>query len=956
MEDFAIGQRWINDAELQMGLGTVQEVAHRTVTISFEAAGENRTYAKQTAPLTRILFSNGDTIHSRDGLEIIVESVKEFEGRLSYMGKDEQGNIHELDEILLNDQIQLSRPSERLFSGQVDNAKWHALRYQSLQELNRLGHSSLRGLNGCRTSLIPHQLYIAHEVAHRFAPRVLLADEVGLGKTIEAGLILHQQLLTERARRVLIIVPETLVHQWLVEMLRRFNLHFSIFDEDRFQAILEEDETQNPFHSEQLVLCSLDFLSSKVSVLAYAIAGDWDLLVVDEAHHLQWSPEQSSTDYQAVERLAAVTKGVLLLTATPEQLGKAGHFARLRLLDPRRFPQFDKFIEEEKRYEPIAAAIETLFSDDVVDVQALGKLTTIGEDDTNVLINTLANSNNEEEIETVKLELIEHLLDRHGTSRVLFRNTRSAVSGFPERVLFGYSLTMPTEYTRADASAQTVHTQLAPELAYMCNAGKEQMSWTNFDPRVMWLQNKLSELRPNKALIIAASARTALDLAEVLRVKAGMHLGVFHEGMSIIERDRAAAYFADKDEGCQALICSEIGSEGRNFQFAHNMILFDLPLNPDLLEQRIGRLDRIGQNQTIHIHVPYLQASAQEVMFFWLHEGLNAFVKSCPAAATLFEKMHEKLISALLNPDRDKHDLIAETQTSLVDINESLQRGRDKLLEVNSCRPLQAQAWTQQALQEDRGSTLAQFMDSVFDCFGVHTEEHSTGRYILRPGENMLTAFPYLPDDGMTITYDREIALSHEDIHFLSWDHPMVSSAMDIILSSELGNTSLIAMEHDDIEAGTLLLENIYIFESASSHALQTSRYLPPTTIRTLTSEHGDAYEDKISHMQITRKAADVDRGTSNQIIQVKMDELKQLTRVSKDRAHTLAPEILSRSQIKAELMLTREIKRLKALNKVNPNIRHEEIEFFEQQLQSLQQVLNAASLRLDAVRVIITT
>ncbi len=83
---------------------------------------------------------------------------------------------------------------------------------------------------GSRTSLLPHQIYIANEVGQRHAPRVLLADEVGLGKTIEAGMIIQQQLLTGRASRILVLVPPSLLHQWLVEMLRRFNLHFSLFD------------------------------------------------------------------------------------------------------------------------------------------------------------------------------------------------------------------------------------------------------------------------------------------------------------------------------------------------------------------------------------------------------------------------------------------------------------------------------------------------------------------------------------------------------------------------------------------------------------------------------------------------------------------------------------------------------------------------------------------------------
>ena len=105
-------------------------------------------------------------------------------------------------------------------------------------------------------------------------------------------------------------------------------------------------------------------------------------------------------------------------------------------------------------------------------------------------------------------------------------------------------------------------------------------------------------------MLICSQAETAQALELYLRVNKGIRSSVFHEGLSLVNRDRSAAYFADEEEGAQILICSEIGSEGRNFQFAHHLILFDLPLNPDLLEQRIGRLDRIGQKHTIQIHIP----------------------------------------------------------------------------------------------------------------------------------------------------------------------------------------------------------------------------------------------------------------------------------------------------------------------------------------------------------------
>ena len=140
MQEFITGQRWINDAELQMGLGTVLDVEHRTLTILFESTGETRTYAKLSAPLTRVAFSSGDTVRSSEGIEIIVETVSDDAGLLSYTGRDKQGKLHEIDEILLDHLIQLSRPSERLFSGQIDNNKWYSMRCQTLQELNRLGH------------------------------------------------------------------------------------------------------------------------------------------------------------------------------------------------------------------------------------------------------------------------------------------------------------------------------------------------------------------------------------------------------------------------------------------------------------------------------------------------------------------------------------------------------------------------------------------------------------------------------------------------------------------------------------------------------------------------------------------------------------------------------------------------------------------------------------------------
>lgn len=959
MAEFIPGQRCISDAELQMGLGTVLTVEPRTLTVLFMATGDTRTYAIQTAPLTRVLFSPGDNICSHEGLTITVTEITENHGLVTYSGHDSKGNHHIIEEAELDNFIKLNRPSERLFNGLIDKDKWFQLRYQTLYHKNRLAKSDIYGLIGSRTSLIPHQLYIAHEVANRYAPRVLLADEVGLGKTIEAGLILHHQLLTERARRVLIVVPETLVHQWLVEMLRRFNLHFRIFDENRCDDLLNENNFENVFFSEQLVLCSIDFLVNNRTVKEQCVMGEWDLMVVDEAHHLQWSAEEPSDEYLLVEQLSHHTKGVLLLTATPEQLGKDSHFARLRLLDPNRFPDFQHFIAEEENYEPYARVIEDLFNNKKLSAEDITLIRTTFSEGDNLSLFELINDDAvqaADAIQQARITLVEHLLDRHGTGRVLFRNTRSAVKGFPERNLFDYPLPRPEQYTRLNIS--DIEELLTPEVAYQQT--QHERHWTKIDSRIDWLSKKCADLHPEKILVIAANASTALDITQYFKTQTGLHATAFHEGLSIIERDRAAAFFADTETGSQILVCSEIGSEGRNFQFAHHLVLFDLPINPDLLEQRIGRLDRIGQTEDINIHVPYLENTAQSVCFSWYHKALQAFEQTCPAGYSVYKRVQHELHRVLQESQQEKNvteslnTLIEHSKNLYLELSELLQRGRDRLLEYNSCRPATAQAIKARADSDSDAHLLAEYMENAYDCFGIDNELHSADCYIIRPTDHMTNRFPGLPDDGMTITYERDVALSFEDAHFITWEHPLTSNVIDIVLSNETGNTSVTAVEYSGVKAGSVLLECLFSLESAPIEEIQSSRYLPPAMIRVVCDERGADHHVKLSHLMINRRHRMVESAVANKIVKAKKKILKAMLQRSEKYAELKSVKILQQAQQHAEETLTREVNRLKALSSINPNIREEEINYFEKHLSMLTEVIESANIRLDAVRVIV--
>ena len=438
-----------------------------------------------------------------------------------------------------------------------------------------------------------------------------------------------------------------------------------------------------------------------------------------------------------------------------------------------------------------------------------------------------------------------------------------------------------------------------------------------------------------------------------------MYAAIFHEGMSIVERDRAAAFFAHSEEGTQVLICSEIGSEGRNFQFAHHLILFDPPLNPDLLEQRIGRLDRIGQSHRIQIHVPYLQNSAQAVMYHWYHEGLQAFEQTCPAGHNVFVKVQATLIESLHQIDDGMDDLatlISTTQALHHEYNAELQQGRDRLLEYSSCRPQQANELVDQALQQTEDKALSHYMDLVYDNFGIDTEIHSTTSFVITPGDHVRTNLPGLTEDGMTITYHRATALANEDMHYLTWEHPLTLSAMDSIISSEIGNTTMVTIKHPGLKPGTLLLECVFNLASSSSKQINSARYLPASTVRIVSDQKGRQLQSHLSEAFIAQVQERVHHEVANKIVKAHTATLKNMLGICESYASAAVPALLSEAKTTAQRTYQQEIDRLQALKTVNPNIRQDELDHFAQEAEKVRQQLTATVAQLDAIRVMIVT
>ena len=972
---FQVGQRWISDSESDQGLGTVTGVEHRFVNIVFTATGESRKYAKDNAPLTRVIFNKDDLIPSHEGWSLKVISHSEAQGIISYEGIRQDTNEKiVLKEVMIDHFIKFNKPHDRLLNSQVDRLDWFRLRKDCLQHQYQQQQSDLTGLTGGRVSLIPHQLYIADEVGNRFAPRVLLADEVGLGKTIEAGLIIHQQLVTGRAKRILIIVPESLMHQWLVEMLRRFNLNFSIFDNERCVETSQDNyvdgKKANPFSSEQLVLVNLGFITNNPEWYDALVSEDWDLMVVDEAHHLNWQQDNPSIEYQCIEQLAQVIPGVLLLTATPDQLGHESHFARLRLLDADRFYDYQKFTEEESHYSEVADAANALVEGKKLSIEQEATLTDLLKETD--ISSQLANLNQAEDEQSTKVrrELLKQLLDRHGNGRILFRNSRNTIKGFPARQVVPVALDMPEQYQdninefmlsdspEALAKSKQAKYIFTPEMLHGLDQQNE--TWTDFDPRVDYLIELLQSLKKEKVLVICANAQTAMDLEAVLRIKEGIRSAVFHEGLSIFERDKAAAYFAQDEDSAQLLLCSEIGSEGRNFQFAHHLVLFDLPSNPDLLEQRIGRLDRIGQTEIIRIHVPYFEDSAQQLLFDWYQQGMQAFEHTCITGRVVFETFGEQLLSLALTCQQqsaEAESLISNSWQKHLSIKAELESGRDKLLELNSSGQGRAHELVEKIQQVDNDIALPQFMFQALDVFGVQQDDKADNAIALNQSEHMLNSnFPCLPEDGTTVTFDRETALVNENYQLLTWDHPMVRGVLDLVLSDEIGNASIGLLKNEALPVGTFFLECLFTVEATAPAHLQLGRYLPTTPIRILVDKNGNNLADKVSEQVLDKQLSPVKKQMALQLIKALKSQITPLVAKAEIHGTQQIVAIQEKSLTAMQNKLSSEQQRLTALKAINPSVRQEEIDFISQQQDELTHYIDKAQLTFEAIRMIVVT
>ncbi len=943
-----IGQRVTAEFEPELGLGIVIQVtAPKYVEVLFPAAEVTRRYTFQRTPLKRHQLQVGQKARSKDGKLLVIEKIIEEKGLIAYGSGKITLWEYELDHLFVDDS-----PLSLLISGRWDEPISFDLRAKAWELASFYRSHPYRGFVGPRVTLLPHQFFVANEVVGRLQPRVLLSDEVGLGKTIEAGIIFSALKARGRAERVLIVVPDALKHQWLAELYRRFNELFSLVDEERSEQELLS-QGKSAFSQNQRILTSIEFLTDSPDRLEELMAEKWDLVIFDEAHHLKWNQEEPEPEWDVARLIVEQTKALLLLTGTPESHGNDTLFGLLHLVDPVRFSDYKKFESGQAKMHEVSEMAQLILA---------GKWT---EENKKRFHKFFAKEKDLLDLYDRKetTPLIKALVDRHGTGRVYFRNRREKLRGFPVREIKEYPLPLSAEWKDLleSADSKKLSTQELVALGVSKLRPKDKnaaFSW--IQSRAFFLRDLITkELGTEKCLCICSSTRRALEVHEALRGLSGVKVALFHEEMEVVERDRQAAWFADPN-GAQLLICSEIGGEGRNFQFCQHLVVLDIPLETEVLEQRIGRLDRIGQKKAIQIHVPFLEATPEEAMKRWHFEVIHTFQEPWGAGdevedlyEELFEVMRSYIPSSKIYAKRDeKFSKFAEKSAVIVEGLKKKQReSTDILLDLNSYDEALGKGVVEKVQAFAQEPRVKGFLEAAFDFFGVD-EEGADDNPIKKLSAHSLTYvehFPGLSQVGQQlVTFDRDAALAREDLAFLTLDHPITQGALSLFLERGTGKVAL------GIKPGLnipVLIQLMYVMEVSAPVVLDVERDLPPC-LAILNYDHRGKMLEKPSLGAVDYE--ECPREIASQLVLKLKGALDNTLEAAQKKAAVHFKPIIEKAAQERKARYQQEIQRLEQLIKRNRLIDPKELELLqfhcEDGITRMQQQLP----RLDSVRILL--
>lgn len=761
-------------------------------------------------------------------------------------------------------------PISSLLQGRLANAIEYGLRLQARYLENAYRFDPISGLSSARVELLPHQVFLAHRIGRKPRARMILSDEVGLGKTIEAGLVLKEQIARGLAERALVICPASLQLQWKNELKSKFNEEFTIIDGDSARHL--ERNGQNPWSKYDKVITSIHLARREDRAIQITEAS-WDFLIVDEAHHARRSLEgsdrvRSTLAYELVDELKEGVNGLLLLSATPMQLHQFELYSMIELVEPGLYPSFEDYERRRTTLPRLNDLMRDLQQWEALSAETRGAAFNRNRK----LLGELGVASIDQlDVQKSRENAIDMLTEHHPLSMVLVRNRKAVIGGFKKRAASRVPVHLtPEEISVYEAVSDYIHhyynlakgqknnaigflmvlyqKMLASSSTALRSSLKNRVSklkamslpekglsakakrlsdediedlrekWeaddaqqlldfvhladADNDREIAILEDliiRLGRIRDTKAkilveqiirpvlahdpadkfLIFTTFKETQTLLVSCLR-QFGVPACTFHGGMSLEEKEASVQRFRDD---IPVLISTEAGGEGRNFQFARNLVNYDLPWNPMVVEQRIGRLDRIGQKRDVRIFNLSCVGTVEDRVLKVLDERIGLFEESVgsldPILGNVEEDLERMIMTHTDTLDEDLEEYGERLEQNIRLAREAEKKWGDFVLDRASFRSDEAQRiLSKQPLA--RWSDLKDFVASALDYYGGRLSEHSEG------GDS-LTLSPVLQqklrvsDRVNRGVFDPKLALRLEELDFFAVGHPAVDSLMGFV-------------------------------------------------------------------------------------------------------------------------------------------------------------------------------
>ncbi|MCP3978003.1 MAG: DEAD/DEAH box helicase family protein [bacterium] len=762
------GDRITHRFNPELGTGMVMAVEGRTVVVHFPTTDTALRLATNSDAIKPLVLREGSrALIVPSGEQVMIETVLEHGVVVLSDGREvEESELWPMD---LGHSL-----TERLAQGEVDKLDEFSLRLDALHLAAIRQADGLGSFLGGRIRLFPHQFHVAEQATQTDPVRWLLADEVGLGKTVEACLILNRLLRTGRADRTLVVAPETLTVQWLGELWRKYHQVFVLLDDKRL-ADVEKDYGKgfNPFDAHSRVVVSLEMLVERPKLTKQAIESGIDLLIVDEAHHLQRPPgHPGEPGYRAVAPIAATGRHVLLLSATPLEDDAHGFFRLLQLLRPDEFPEDGEFEQRLERGDALPPCTSATRREDIGGLPPRAARP--------IEVGTPRSWEPQERlIAEMRSRPAKNAVEKQQKAR---RIRRAMASGAAlEAVL-----------DRSDAVGRDLATEASET-----------------DPRIEWLTGEARrwKMDGDKTLVFVAHRETLELIKTAMSRSLQLRVGVFHEDLSAGQRDIEVAQFR-LSSGPSMLVSTECGGEGRNFEFCTRLVLFDLPWNPVRVEQRIGRLDRIGRRMPVEIAY-FRPETGHAAGIARLYEALGLFREPLGGVEQELAAVESAVAQTMLSKAS------AFDVTSLDEIVGQARQAQDRVKEA-AYRELHRNPYDPSKADEilDRvPPELEELAESVIigaaEALNMHVEEHrGSSRYSVELGSRArVESLPGVPSGSSFLgTFDREEAVEEENIDFFASGHPLVEGLLAHLDESPIGRVGLLHVGSDDGQEGLGLL------------------------------------------------------------------------------------------------------------------------------------------------------